>query len=374
METNIDTVATSISDRPSILYVDDEPYNLVSFKSTFRHYYDVFTAINAKEALEILRNHPTIEVIITDQRMPEITGVAFLKTIIHEFSGAVRMILTGYSDIKVVIEAINECKIFHYLTKPWVEAELKQIIDNGILVARLEKHINSLVTQLQDELANKEAVIKTFQKYVPPDVVTRMLSPTENKQLFEGEILVISVLFVDIRDFVKLSSPLTPKQTVGFLNNYFTLMSECVVNRSGTVDKFIGDGLLALFGAPVPSANNPENAVLCALDMLNALKKFNSEYCKQLRIETTIGIGINTGSVVVGNIGSEQYIEYTAIGNTVNLASRIEGLSKTWPNSILISESTYDKVKNFIKAEKLAAQEIKGKENKMDVYKVLGVK
>ncbi|HLB57922.1 MAG TPA: adenylate/guanylate cyclase domain-containing protein, partial [Gammaproteobacteria bacterium] len=247
-------------------------------------------------------------------------------------------------------------------------------IDNGIQVAHLEKHVTDLVTQLQEELLKKESVIKTFQKYVPSEIVTRMINPEHDKQLFEGETIIISILFADIRNFVKIASQLTPKQTVAYLNKYFTIMSECIKNRSGTVDKFIGDGILALFGAPISYPENQKNSVLCALDMLEALKKFNDECRVELGFDTAIGIGINTGPAIVGNIGSDQYLEYTAIGDTVNMAARTEQLTKDMPNTILITQSTYDLVKEFVHAEKLESQFIKGKSEKIDVYKVTGKK
>ena len=359
--------------KPTVLYIDDEAYNLIAFKASFRNYYTVYTAESAREAIEILKKN-NIEVIITDQRMPEITGVAFLKSIVNDYPGTVRMILTGYTDVEAIIQAINDCKVFHYITKPWDEADLKQIIDNGIQVAHLEKHVTDLVTQLQEELLKKESVIKTFQKYVPSEIVTRMLNPEHDKQLFEGETIIISILFADIRNFVKIASQLTPKQTVAYLNKYFTIMSECIKNRSGTVDKFIGDGILALFGAPISYPENQKNSVLCALDMLEALKKFNDECRVELGFDTAIGIGINTGPAIVGNIGSDQYLEYTAIGDTVNMAARTEQLTKDMPNTILITQSTYDLVKEFVHAEKLESQFIKGKSEKIDVYKVTGKK
>lgn len=361
------------ANQSTILYIDDEPYNLVAFKASFRKHYHIFTATSAREGMDILKKNK-IELIITDQRMPDMTGVNFLKTIVDDYPSTVRIMLTGFTDVEAIIEAINTCKVFHYITKPWDETQLKQVIDNAIQVAHLQKHIHELVSQLQQELITKENVIKTFQKYVPPDIIARLINPAESQSIFEGEACVISVLFADIRNFGKISSELPPKQIVAYLNKYFSLISECVKNRNGTVDKFIGDGILALFGAPISYPENQKNAVECAVDMVETVKRFNEQYCSVLGFETIIGIGINTGTAIVGNIGSDQYLEYTAVGHTVNIAARIEQLTKNTPNGIFISQSTYDVVKDFILAEQLNDQVLKGHEEKVEIYKVLGKK
>ncbi len=358
--------------KPRILYVDDESFNLTAFRATFRPYYDIMTSTSPAEAIDYIKQH-NVDVIITDQRMPEMTGVNFLKSIIGDQPDAVRLILTGYTDVEAIIMAINECKIFHYVTKPWDEPSLKQVIDNGVKVSYLNTHISDLITKLQNELVHKEKIIGTFQKYVPPEVVTLMLNPENNPQLFEGEQYQISALFVDIRNFMSIATALDPKQTVRYLNKFFTLLSHAVKVRNGTVGKFIGDGMLAFFGAPIVLPEIQKNAVLCAFDIVHAMEEFNHEFCRVLGFETVIGIGINTGPAILGNIGSDQHLEYSAVGDTINVAARIEQLSKPYPNGILISASTYQAISNLITVEKLEPKTVKGKETALDIYRVLSL-
>jgi adenylate cyclase len=151
-------------------------------------------------------------------------------------------------------------------------------------------------------------------------------------------------------------------------------MTECVVKYKGTVNKFIGDGLFAMFGAPVSYIENQHNAVNSALAMRECLDKINDKYEPLIGKRIEIGIGIHTGEVIVGNIGSENRIEYTAIGDTVNLTSRIESLTKSCPNGILISEATYEAVNDSFEVKAWEPVEVKGKTERINVFEVLGSK
>ena len=132
----------------NILYVDDEEYNLVAFKATFRKQYNIFTASSAEEGFEILKNN-NICLIITDQRMPQMTGIQFLEKVIQMHPEAIRMIITGFSDVEAIIEAINTGRVFRYITKPWDEKELKMSIDNAIQLYAMQQINNDILSQLQ---------------------------------------------------------------------------------------------------------------------------------------------------------------------------------------------------------------------------------
>jgi len=358
---------------PNILYVDDEANNLVSFTAAFRKYFNVFTANSAREGLEMLRVNP-IELIVTDQRMPEMTGVQFLEAVIPEYPDAVRMVLTGFSDVEAIIRAINTGRVFRYITKPWDQDELKIILDTAIKIYQLEKANRELVGKLQSELEIQQRIISLFQKYVPADVVNEAIKSEDKFPLTQGESRIVSILFSDIRHFTELAAKLEPKKLVEFLNSYFTAMTECVKTNKGTINKFLGDGILALFGAPLSYIDNQYNAMSCGLDMLKRLRTFNEEYSKLIGQEIVIGIGIDTGEVTAGTIGSSEKVEYTVIGDSVNQAARIVELTKGMPNTLLVSESTYVPAKDKIEVEILPPQTIQGKEEKITVYKVLGQK
>lgn len=155
-----------------ILYVDDELNNLISFKATFRQHYTLHIAKSAEEGFEILKNHP-IQVIITDQRMPEVTGVQFLEKVIPDFPDAIRMILTGFSDIEDIIKAINTGQVFRYITKPWDYNELKMTIDNALQLYDLQYLSKNRLRTLENKVAAQDRIIQVFKPYVPAEVIEK---------------------------------------------------------------------------------------------------------------------------------------------------------------------------------------------------------
>ena len=356
--------------KPSILYVDDEAGNLRAFKAAFRRDYKIYLAESAKEGYEMLKANP-VHLIITDQRMPEMTGVEFLESLNNEFTEEIRMILTGYSDVEAVIRAINTGKVYRYITKPWDEDEMRMIINSAFKYYTLQQDNKRLTTELFEKVNMLERTMKLFQKYVPEDVVKENLAAQEGRSILDGETRNISIMFTDIRNFTSLSSRLEAEEVVDFLNDYFSIMNAVIKKHHGTVNKFMGDGILALFGAPVSYLENQENAVLCALEMLEKVSLVNDKYAESLGQQIQIGIGVNTGKAVVGNIGSEDRVEYTVIGDTVNVAARIESLTKNTPDSAFISHSTYEKVKHIVEAKELEPMMVKGKEEPLQVYQVL---
>lgn len=339
--------------KPIILYVDDELFNLTTFTAALRRHYKILTASSAREAIELLGAN-TVALIITDQRMPEMTGVQFLEAVIPEYPEPVRMILTGYSDIDAITNAINTGSVLRYITKPWNEPELRQIIDMGIKIHQLEKNSNKLLKNLEDELKNQKKTLELFRKYVPENIIKQAMH-TERQQIFtEGEYRIISTLFSDIREFTRLSEQLEPKVLVNYLNEYFSVMVDCVIKNRGAIYKLAGDGLWAIFGWPVSAIYNQRNAVFCALDMIDALHAFNCSYGRQINYQTVIGIGIGTGDAVVGQIQTENFSSYTVIGESVDAAASIEQVTHSMPDAVLISEVTYQAVKNDIEVEKLS--------------------
>jgi class 3 adenylate cyclase len=354
----------------SVLYVDDEEQNLVSFKAAFRRHYTIFTATSGKAGLEILQNEK-ISLVITDQRMPEMTGVQFLEKLIPSYPDTIRMILTGFSDIEVIIEAINTGRVFRYITKPWDTNELKMTIDNACQLYRLQRSNKQLLDELQLKVTEQEKTLKLFQKYVPEEVVKKTLASTGDS-IFEGETRNVTVLFCDIRGFTTISEQISPREVVAFLNSYYGIMTESIKNHNGMVNQFVGDEIFACFGAPVDYGNNEQNAVFCAMEMLNRVAQLNKLYMHKLGQEIRIGIGIHAGEVIAGNTGSEDHIGYSITGDTVNTGKRIETLTKEYNNTILISEAVCEKVHHLLKLKPWEPVTLKGKKDKCQVYEVLG--
>jgi adenylate cyclase len=354
----------------SILYVDDEVQNLVSFKATFRREYSIYTAQSGQEGLRLMREH-SIQLIITDQRMPGMTGVQFLEKTATEYPETIRMVLTGYSDIEAIIEVINSGRVFRYIQKPWDEQELRMTIENARQIYLLQQNNRSLVKDLQNKVEEQERTLKLFMRYVPREVVEKALKDTSDS-MFEGEQRDISVLFCDIRGFTPMSEELSPKEVVGFLNDYYAVMTSVVKRHNGTVNQFVGDEVFATFGVPIATQQNELNAVLCALEMMKKREQLNEKYIPRFGREIEMGIGINNGEVVAGNLGSEDKLAYSVTGDTVNTGKRIESLTKEYPNAILISEGVYQQVARYIEAQAWEPILLKGKRERVAVYEVLG--
>jgi len=189
----------------------------------------------------------------------------------------------------------------------------------------------------------EERIRHIFQKYVPNDVIERFFASPE--KMLVGDNRSLSILFSDIRSFTTISEGMAPDDLVNSLNRYFSGQVDIIYNRNGIVDKYIGDAIMAFWGAPEKRSDDALQSVLSAIEMTEAVKKFNENQRSIGKCEFQIGIGINYGEVTVGNIGSERKMDYTVIGDAVNLASRMEGLTKTYHSEILISETLFDELR-----------------------------
>jgi class 3 adenylate cyclase len=240
-------------------------------------------------------------------------------------------------------------------------------IENARRLYELRMQNKELVSELQVKVQEQEKTLLLFQKYVPETIVKKTLSQSDDS-IFEGDTREVAVLFCDIRGFTPMSEDMMPKEVVSFLNKYYTCMGEIIKRHNGTVTQFVGDEIFATFGAPLQQPDNEKSAVFCALDMLTVLSKLKEETGK----EFIIGIGINAGEVVTGNLGSEDRIDYSVTGDTVNTGKRIEMLTKEKPNSIIISDTVYEKVKDLVETHAMPPQVVKGKKEALIVYELNG--
>lgn len=213
---------------------------------------------------------------------------------------------------------------------------------------------------------------KAFSSYVSPELV-HIIIKNPDKLKLGGEKRTITVLFSDIRNFTTISESLTPEKLVTLLNNYLDPMTEIVLKHRGMLDKYIGDAIMAIYNAPIDLKEHAREAVLTSLEMLKKLKSLNEKFATMGFPQISIGIGINTGEAITGNIGTEKRFDYTAIGDTVNLASRLEGLNKFYGTKIIISESTFNSIENkkqFFKRQ-LDLIRVKGKKAPVKIYEVM---
>lgn len=227
--------------------------------------------------------------------------------------------------------------------------------------------------RLFDEVAeSREAerrVRQIFQKYVPADVVRAALNLKDGGRLSAK--LTATVLFSDIRGFTSISEKLPPEEVVGFLNDYLQRMVDIVFDEGGIVDKFIGDSVMAVFGAPVPKPDDAVRAVRAALRMIDEVSRFNEQQRRKGGVEVDVGVGLHTGTLIAGNIGSDRKMEYTVIGDTVNVANRVESLNQKMRTNVLISQECYKATGDVFAVRELPRMHVKGKAEPLQVYEVL---
>jgi adenylate cyclase len=217
-------------------------------------------------------------------------------------------------------------------------------------------------------LREKEMIKRAFTRYVAREVVEEILKNPENMAL-TGERREVTVLFCDVRGFTPLSERLSPEEVVLLLNDFYNLMIETTFKHDGTLDKFLGDAVMAVFGAPLAHPDHSARAIRTALAMQEGIVGLNERRARDGKEPIAVGIGVSAGEAVAGTVGTEDRMEYTVIGDSVNLAARLESNAK--PGQILISHRTYERVRDLVDARPLGRIRVKGKEEEVEVYEVL---
>ena len=228
----------------------------------------------------------------------------------------------------------------------------------------------SLGTMLMiEDISTEKRVKATMSRYMDPAIAAQMLE--RGTDLLGGASTRATVLFSDIRGFTTLTEELGAQGTVAFLNEYFTIMVECINHEGGMLDKFIGDAIMAAFGLPIAHEDDEDRAVRAAIEMIRGCRKYSEERLKRGQKPVAMGIGLNTDMVVSGNIGSTRRMDYTIIGDGVNLASRLESACKAYAAEILISESTHRRLRGTYRMREIDRVIVKGKSEPVGVYEVL---
>jgi adenylate cyclase len=210
------------------------------------------------------------------------------------------------------------------------------------------------------ESRNKRLLAGRFGQYVPPELVDEMAKNPEEINL-KGESRVMTVMFSDVRGFTNISEGLDPQQLTELMNDFLTPMTQIIHQNRGTIDKYMGDAIMAFWGAPLVDENHAQNALNAALQMNAALKNLNEKLAKKNLPAISIGVGINTGDMAVGNMGSSFRMTYTVMGDNVNLGSRLESLTKNYGVDIVVSESVKAHATNYVYRE-LDIVRVKGKD------------
>ncbi|MCI0547434.1 MAG: HAMP domain-containing protein [Candidatus Rokubacteria bacterium] len=224
--------------------------------------------------------------------------------------------------------------------------------------------------QMARSLREKEMIKRAFTRYVAREVVDEILKDPEHLAL-SGERREVTVLFCDIRGFTPLSERLSPEEVVALLNEFYTLAIETVFEHDGTLDKFLGDAVMAIFGAPIPHPDHALRAIKTGLLMRDRIDALNDARLREGRDPIFVGIGVSGGEVVAGTVGTQDRMEYTVVGDSVNVAARLESLAR--PGQVLMSQRTHDMVKGQVDVSPLGPIKVKGKEEQVEVYQVLGL-
>ncbi|KAF1080754.1 MAG: Adenylate cyclase [Candidatus Rifleibacterium amylolyticum] len=230
-----------------------------------------------------------------------------------------------------------------------------------------QKRIGTMI--IIEDISNEKRLKSTMSRYMDPAIADRLLA--SGTDILGGTNVEATVLFADIRGFTTLTEQLGPQGTVGLLNEYFTLMVDCIQQEHGMLDKFIGDAIMAAFGIPVPHDDDADRSVRAAVAMIETLNKWNRLRTSEGRLPVNIGIGLNTDTVVSGNIGSCKRMDFTIIGDGVNLASRLESACKQYGVKILISEFTMRKLKGTYRMREIDLVVVKGKTQPVAIYEIM---
>ena len=287
----------------------------------------------------------------------EVGGLCALSLVV--LGVAIRFASRMGGAVRAIADAAEQVKTGKYVNVP--------VTPTGDEVEMLATTFNAMVQGLKE----RDQLRDTFGRYVTRQVADHLL---KGNQTLGGELVPVTVLFSDIRSFTSISERMEPRALLDFLNEYFTGMVESVMHHHGVVDKFIGDAIMAVFGAPVPDPEDPLRAVRAALEMRARLKKINEAFKERDLPEIRTGIGLHSGQVVAGNMGHAERMEYTVIGDTVNLASRLESMTKELKCDVVLSEDLFMQVQAFVNAEPLHKIKVKGRDQEVMVYRLIDLK
>jgi len=338
MKSRIDNGQTRYSDDKGVFY-------LASFKKITRYGCGVISSVHEKTAYQEVYNIQRRNIYLMIIMLSTAILIVFffgrsITTPIIRLVAATKQIIQGNYRVNI---------------KPTTRDEIGELTFSFI--------------EMGKGLEEREKIKNAFGKFVNKDIAEAAM---RDELRLGGERKNVAIFFSDIRSFTAISENLEPEEVVEFLNVYMTRMVKCVEQHFGVVDKFIGDAIMAVWGTPISSGNDTENAINASLLMRKELMAFNKDRGGPRKPIIKIGCGINSGPVLAGQIGSEDRMEYTVIGDAVNLASRIESLNKPFGTDVLISEDSYALVKDIFAVEKMQTIKVKGKEAPQQIYAVLG--
>ncbi|MEZ4440633.1 MAG: adenylate/guanylate cyclase domain-containing protein [Polyangiaceae bacterium] len=353
-----------------VLVADDDELVRRTMERTLRRRHEVLMATDGLDALKLLRQHPDVAVIFSDFDMPGLNGVELLRDSLSVAPKAVRILTSGAAELDSFRDVVDECRLYTFLPKPLEPQAVRVVVQRAAEHHLLQLDNEALVAELERRAASEEALRRAFQQYVPIEVVNELVEGGGPASLVGIE-RDVTVLLADLRGFTGFSEKRPPIEVVGVLNQFFTAMAGPILRYGGTIDKYIGDSVLAHFGGRRPQPDAPNHAVLAALEMREALVELN-ERMQGIYPPLAFGVAINTGPCIIGNVGCAARMDYTIIGDTVNLTSRLEELTKQKPNSILLTEATKRRLSLDVAVEAWPTLSVRGREKPVLVYELVG--
>lgn len=317
--------------------------------------HDVITAVDGPRALALIQNEMP-DLVILDVNMPGMSGFDVMSTLkSNDVTAQIPVLmLTALADVENRVHGLG-LGADDYLTKPFNPREL---------VARVSTRLRAK-GETDDLRATQELIRNTFERFVAPQVVERLLRDPAQVKL-GGTLQEVTVMFADLEGFTSVSEYTPPEKLLSVLNSYHTQIVSIIQRNGGTVDKFIGDGVMALYNTPLSQADHPARAVRTAVHIRESLPEFYRQF--EAVYQMRINFGIHTGMAVVGNVGTPQIMDFTAVGDTVNLAARLQDMSAQ--GEILISRATYERVADDIVARPVGYLDVKGRKEPVMAYAV----
>jgi adenylate cyclase len=345
-------VNVSASPPGTILIADDNRVNQLLLGRGLEHQgHTVVFAEHGAEALDLLRRQH-FDLMLLDVLMPELDGYQVLAELkLDPHLRDIPVIMTSSLDELDSVVKCVEMGAEDYLPKP-----INPVLLNARITASLEKK------RLRDQQV--ELISKFATKEVADELLTSGFS-------LGGKHLDASAMFCDIRSFTTIAEAREPAETIELLNDYYTLMMDAIGSEGGIVNQMVGDGLMAIFGAPLPTEDHRQRAVLAARQMVELIRLFNDEQAAQGKVQIQIGVGIASGQVVAGYTGTQERATYTCVGDTVNVAARLESHTKVLGRPILIDENTRSGLDEGVPVEAQGELQMKGKTQPVNVYAVL---
>jgi class 3 adenylate cyclase len=338
-------------------------------------------------ALDLLKREE-VALVVSDQRMPGMAGTELLARCREVAPETVRVLLTAFTDADALMDSINAANIYHFILKPWDPTELTHTVRRGVESHRLAVERGQLLRDLatknadleatlgdlratQDRAVREAAVRAQLQRYVSPRLAEMALG---NPALLDqpGEWREATVLFADIRGYTRLIETTPGPVVIQLLDRYLTEMIEVIFRHQGTVEQLIGDEIVVLFGLAESAADAPARAVRAAMDMVAAVQRLARHWAGEGVPRFDIGVGIASGPVLAGTIGSAERRELVVVGRPMIAAARIQRMTRLFDAHIIAAEGTFRQVQDLVRYRELGSPKLKGLKDRETLYEILG--